>query len=221
MKALLKIIQSNPFFRSLNASEQEEFSRLARVCEVQQGEYLCHNGDNWPYLFLIARGQIDGLKESAGGRSLLVKTFQANDIFWGLAFFDQQLLMPVALFVRQRCHIYMWHRETCLPFILQHGELSWELSRLMVRRMLRASDMVEELAFQSVTGRVARLLLEQFPADQQSVERHLTLDEMAARIGTTREMVCRILYRFAAEGAIQINRTEFMFTNRQLLEDHI
>jgi CRP-like cAMP-binding protein len=90
----------------------------------------------------------------------------------------------------------------------------------MVERMLQASAIVDELAFQPVIGRVARLLLENFPSDQDSAPRHLTLDEMAARVGTTREMVCRILYRFAERGAIQINRTEFIFTDRSLLEEH-
>ena len=221
MDTTLKLMQLNSVFHSLSAAEREEFAHLARLREIHKGEYLCHNGDSWPYLFLIAHGQIEAIKESAEGRSLLVATFQANEIFWGLAFFDEELLMPVTLVARKSSRIYLWHRESCLPFFLQHGVLSWELSRLMVRRMLRASDMVEELAFQSVTGRLARLLLEQYPADQQAVERYLTLDEMAARIGTTREMVCRILYRFAAQGAIQINRTVFVFKDRQLLEEHI
>jgi CRP-like cAMP-binding protein len=90
----------------------------------------------------------------------------------------------------------------------------------MVQRMQRASAIVEELAFQPVTGRVARLLLENFPSSQGAAPRHLTLDEMAAHVGTTREMVCRILYRFAEQGAIQINRTEFIFTDRSILEKH-
>lgn len=221
MTTILKLMYSNPVFNSMPESDLDEFARLARAREVQKGEYLCHHGDTWPYLFLIGTGQIEAIKESAEGRSLLVATFHSNEIFWGLAFFDQALLMPVTLLARKPSRIYLWHRETCLTFLLQHGPLSWELSRLMVQRMLRASDMVEELAFQSVTGRLARLLLEQYPADQQAVERYLTLDEMAARIGTTREMVCRILYRFAAQGAIQINRTVFVFKDRQLLEEHI
>jgi CRP-like cAMP-binding protein len=89
-----------------------------------------------------------------------------------------------------------------------------------VKRMLRASDIVEELAFQPVTGRLARLLLDHFGgAIEDYVSRDITLEEMAARIGTTREMVCRQLYRFVDEGAIQISRTELMITDRDLLEE--
>ena len=45
----------------------------------------------------------------------------------------------------------------------------------------------------------------------------MTLDEMAAHIGSTREMVCRILQRFANQGLIEITRTEFSFTDREQL----
>lgn len=42
----------------------------------------------------------------------------------------------------------------------------------------------------------------------------MTLDEMAAQIGTTREMVCRMLYRFSNNEMIQVTRTEFVLTDR-------
>jgi len=84
---------------------------------------------------------------------------------------------------------------------------------------MRASRILEDLAFQPVAGRLAYLLLEQFddqPGD--TMTRDLTLDDMAARIGSTREMVCRHLYNFADKGAILINRTEFQITDQGLLK---
>jgi len=50
------------------------------------------------------------------------------------------------------------------------------------------------------------------------IERSLTLDDMAARIGSTREMVCRLLYKFSDEGLIRITRTEFTITDPENLE---
>jgi CRP/FNR family transcriptional regulator len=86
----------------------------------------------------------------------------------------------------------------------------------MIQRMQRASAIVEELAFLPVSGRLARLLLEHFDiAGEPVLERSLTLDEMASRVGTTREMVCRALYRFADRDLIHVTRTEFVLTNRE------
>jgi CRP/FNR family transcriptional regulator len=195
-----------------------EFAQLAVARKYQKGEYLCMHGDLWPYLFIIAHGTIDAQKESIEGRSLLIATFGEGEVFWGPTFFEEQAAMPVTLVSRTASRAYLWRRLESQPFFVQHGALSWEIARLMAQRMLHASEIVEGLAFQPVAQRLARLLLEQFPADKAASERHLTLDEMAARIGTTREMVCRILYRFASQGAIQINRTEFVFKDRQLLE---
>ena len=76
--------------------------------------------------------------------------------------------------------------------------------------MVRASEIVEELVFRPLSGRLANLLLEKFEgAVDQVVQRDLTLDDMAARIGSTREMVCKILYQFSDKGIIDIHRTEF------------
>jgi hypothetical protein len=85
--------------------------------------------------------------------------------------------------------------------------------------MQMASDVVEELAFQPVVNRLAGLLLEIFAdAEGEFVSRELTLDDMAAHIGTTREMVCRHLYRFAEHGAIEISRTELKINDREMLQ---
>jgi hypothetical protein len=41
---------------------------------------------------------------------------------------------------------------------------------------------------------------------------------MAARVGSTREMVCRALYSFSDKNLIEVTRTEFVLTDREGLE---
>ncbi len=216
---LSDLLKKSPVFSGLDAAGLDWLAGVAILKRYQPGEFLAYVGDCWPYLFLVAEGSLKAVKDSSEGRSLVVTELGAGEIFWGLAFFQDGLPNPVSLQVSRPAVIYLWQRDTILPFLLENGHLTWELSRLMVSRMLYASEVIEGLAFQPVAGRLARLLLEQYPADQISGERHLTLDEMAARVGTTREMVCRILYKFAEQGAIQINRTEFIFKDRGLLEE--
>ena len=104
----------------------------------------------------------------------------------------------------------MWSADQLIPIFKCEGSASWELSRLMIFKMMRASEILEEMTFQPVAGRLAKLLIETVQNQQNKpVTRSLTLDEMAARIGSTREMVCRFLHRFADDGIIDITRTEF------------
>lgn len=214
------LFKQNPVFGCLQERERSKLLEQAMIRQYQKGQYLAHSGDAWPFLFFLAQGAVSAVKESIEGRSLIATSFKPGEVFWGVSFFDPELPMPVALRVDRLSSVYLWSREQFLPVLLENGQVSWELSRLMIRRMLRASEIVEELAFQPVAGRLARLLIE-YPGqmDTGPTARSLTLDDMAARIGSTREQVCRFLQRFADEELIKITRTEFEITDRQRLMD--
>ncbi|MES0359594.1 MAG: Crp/Fnr family transcriptional regulator [Anaerolineales bacterium] len=183
-------------------------------------EIIVYQEDVWPYLFFVDQGKIHATKESLEGRAFIATTLIPGDIFWGLAFFIDEAPMPVMLQANSDAVIYRWSRDYLVPMIKANGVMSWNLCQIMIKRMQLASDIVEDLAFQPIMGRLAGLLIDlSGDADGEFIARELTLEEMAARIGTTREMVCRHLYRFAEKGAIQINRTELKIVDRELLQN--
>jgi len=106
-----------------------------------------------------------------------------------------------------------------VPLIEGNGIFSWELCKLVVSRIQYVSEVLETMTFQPIAVRLARLLMGISESGRQrSITRNLTLDDMAARIGSTREMVCRLLYKFSDEGLIRITRTEFTITDAENLE---
>lgn len=216
-----QLLAENPVFANLDENEREQLAQQAIRKRYHKGELIAPHGDRWPYLFVMATGAVHASKESSEGRSLIVLTLGPGEIFWGMAFFQENAMMPVLLQAQAPCELYLRSREQLLPWLWENGRVSWELSRLMVQRMLRTSQIVKELAFQPIRGRLARLLLERYGgAVHDFVARDLTLDEIAAHVGTKREMVCRLLYEFAEEGAIEISRTEFMITDWGKLKGH-
>jgi CRP-like cAMP-binding protein len=215
MDQLIELLRSHPVFSSMDGTIRSMLARLATRRELKKGERLVMQGDVWPYLFLVAEGELDAIKVSGEGRNLLVTTFGGGELFWGLAFFQDGAALLATLEAHVPSIVYLWPRQSIEPVFIEHGRMSWELCRLMIQRMQRASAIVDELAFQPVSGRLARLLLDDFASSgQAAMDRHLTLDEMAARIGTTREMVCRALYRFADKKLIDVTRTEFTLTDK-------
>lgn len=214
-----KQLPENPLFSAMDPSEVQQMLDLGITRDYPKGQWVSHYASSWPHLFLVEEGQITALKESPGGRSLVVMVIEEGEFFWGVGFFKEGIGMPVALIADQESRLRLWTQDRLLPFLLENGKFTWALTQLMVERMLVASQILEELAFQPVAGRLAHLLLEQFE-DQtgDTLTRDMTLDDMAARIGSTREMVCRHLYQFADRGAIQINRTEFKVTDQDMLQ---
>jgi CRP/FNR family transcriptional regulator len=209
----------NSIFTDLAPREIRSLEESAEGCQYSAGEWIVHHGDIWPYFFIVADGHVTALKESFEGRSLILTTFHAGEVFWGLAFFIPEAPMPASLQAAENTKLLRWPRETLLPFFMGNGQLSWKLSCLMIQRVQLASEIVEKLAFHPVAGRLAHLLVELSPEEKGPIARDLTLDEMAARVGTTREVVCRFLHRFASDGLIDITRTEFTVNDRSRLEE--
>lgn len=212
-------VMDNHVFSNLNDKELEKIAASAVKRRVKKGEYLVMQGDFWPYLFIIEQGAVVAEKDSFDGRTFVAATFKPGEVFWGLGFFLEDAAMPASLRVFEDSVIYQWAKDDLLPLISNNGLFSWEMCKLVVSRIQYVSEVLETMTFQPIAVRLARLLMGiSEPDKQKSIERSLTLDDMAARIGSTREMVCRLLYKFSDEGLIRITRTEFTITDPENLE---
>jgi CRP/FNR family transcriptional regulator, cyclic AMP receptor protein len=216
MDTFLNMLAKIPVFAALSTENRDKLAGQAISRRYPKGTAVVRAGDVWPYLFVVYEGALNAVKESSEGRSLIAVTLKPGELFFGLAFFHDQVPSPFTLESYTDSWLYLWPKDVVVPLLKSNGPAAWELSRLVITRMLKAGEIVEGLAFQPVAGRLAYLLLEHFgghPSDRMA--RSLTLDEMAARIGTTREMVCRALYKFSDENLIEVNRTEFALINRE------
>ena len=211
-----KLLEQTVPFAELDDEKIEKIAALAHQRRYEEGEFVVLNGEPWPFLALVEEGSFRALKESAEGRTLVVLTIGPADVFWGLTFFDEHSIMPVSLECAKSGALITWSRDDLRPFLITNGSLLWSLCGLLTQRMEQASNIVESLAFQPVARRIANLLLKRYGnTGKDPVARDLTLDTMAAYVGTTREMVCRILYRFSDENLIHITRTEFSITDQE------
>lgn len=203
-------ITENPVFSRLSKETIDHLIRISVKKDMPKGTYLVNQGDLWPYLFLVTRGQIVAEKDSVDGRTFIATTFKPGEIFWGITFFIENAPMPASLKMLEDSSIHLWSKRDLKPVIEASGVFSWEINKMVVSRIQFASELLESMTFHPIAVRLARLLVGIADGEEKaSIERNLTLDEMAARIGSTREMVCRLLYKFSDEGLIKITRTEF------------
>ena len=213
-----KLISHHSVFSSLDKATLQKINDLAVARKLGKGEFLVHQGEIWPFLFLVKQGAIAAEKDSEDGRTLVAATIGKGELFWGLAFFLGDASMPAAFRVIENAEVLLWSRNDLLSILQQNGSFAWELGKLAVQRMLLASEVLESMTFHPIAVRLARLLVGISKDEVQNpIERSMTLDEMAARIGSTREMVCRLLYRFSDEGLIKITRTEFTVVDTENL----
>jgi CRP/FNR family transcriptional regulator len=100
-----------------------------------------------------------------------------------------------------------------------HAALAWALIESIARRARHLVAMVEDLSLRSVKSRLARLLLAEADraASATALDRSqmVTQAEMAARLGTVREMIGRALRELADDGLIEFDRHRIMILDRE------
>jgi len=92
----------------------------------------------------------------------------------------------------------------------------------LAERMRHLVQMVSEMAFYQVTNRLARLIAE-IPAEELSGEGSMrwTQDQLAARLGTVREVVARSLRELERSGAIDAENRKIIVKDREVLQQWV
>jgi len=205
-------------FDKLPGSVCEALMKQARRVHLRRGEYLFHQGDVWPNVVFLAAGELRWTILSIGSREQVLFTVRPDDVFWGHSFFDDEP-MPAYLAATKKSTVYLWPREVVLPLLMRHPEAMWEITKMHTETMRRAREIIYGLAFQPVATRLANLLLESFNEQgATSVERDLTLNDIAAVVASSPEVVCRLLHQFQADGILEVTRAHITLHNLQALE---
>ena len=218
MQKVLDCLSQAPVFSKLTERDRVGLVASAQEKKYRKDEFVCWQGEAWPFVAYIASGRLEWAMLSPEGRRQVVFALHPCEVVWGHSVVDG-LAMPASLEVREDAVLYLWEREIILPVIQQNAQAAWDVSHILMNYMRHVREVVYGFAFHPVAGRLARLLLTHYePTDGKPTPRNLTLDQMADTVGTTRELVSRTLHRFADEGLIRVNRVEFAFLDREKLE---
>ena len=101
--------------------------------------------------------------------------------------------------------------------LANYPDFSRMLLHTFARRMANITDLAAGLSLYSVRARLAQFLID-LAADDHS-QAGWTQDEIAAQIGTVRDVVGRLLRDFEASGLIQRERQNIILLDRQRLYD--
>ena len=193
-------------FNKLPNPDLVRLSKLAIPRRRRSGEFLCHQGNVWPNVVFVDSGKFRWAMLSAGGNEHVLFTLKPGDTFWAHSIFDDNP-MPASLKATEDSNIYLWHRNVILPILYRNPETMWEITGVLTKTMRKAREIIYGLAFQPVAGRLATLLIHRFEdKDDHSIERDLTLSEIATRVATSPEVVCRLLQQFQSDGLLEITR---------------
>ncbi len=218
----MEILKNTPYFSGLTESELD-FVR-ARVVEkrVKRGELLFLEGEPCAGLHLIVSGRVRIFKTSAEGKEQVLALVQVGQSFNEVPLLDGGL-NPASAEALEDTHVYTLSKEAMDQIIDAHPSVARAMLGIFAARLRQLTLLVEELSFKHVTSRLARILLEQA---LQAADGHdgahgphrITQQELAAMVGTAREVVARALKNLEKQGAIKVARQRIVIVNRRELE---
>lgn len=219
MKTINKMLKENNILSKLEAKDLSELIEKAQKRRYLKGDFICYQDEIWEYVAFVSTGEIKWTLNSPNGKRQIVFGLEEGNIILGHSLFDGKG-MPASLEVINDCEVYLWKKEIVIPILSRNPPALWEVMKTLVTNMRMVRDVVYGFSFHPASKRLAKLILNHYNLDNGEVApRDLTLDELAAEVGTTRELISKILNDFAREGIINITRGYIVFKDKDRLEE--
>ena len=147
----------------------------------------------------------------------MIRVMDEGATFNEVPVFDHQP-NPVNVSTVENSEIWVIESDLLRRCIVEYPELAQSVIHNLCVNLRMLLGTVEELSFYQVTNRLARLI-NKLPAEQLqgSKDGRLTQDDLAARLGTVREVVARSLKELERSGAIDVNRGQIKIVNDERL----
>ncbi len=210
-----RVMQCLPLLQGASPGFQAEFFQAASLAHVDRGGVIAMEGDACARLALLVGGRVRVYKTAATGREITLYHIGAGDScvltascimshspFPAIA--EAQTEVDAVLIPAAKVHAWM-------------TEPVWSgfIFGLVSKRLADVISVLEDVAFQRMDARIAAYVVR---LANEAPVLTITHHEIAAELGTSREVVSRILKDFENRGLVKVGRGELIITDRERLK---
>ncbi len=220
MSSPVDFLKSLSYFDALSTEEIERIGKEVLELSFAKGEILFLEGEPCRGLYVVKSGQIRIFKSSVEGREQVLLIAGAGDSFNDVPVFDGGP-NPASASALDPAAVYLIPKETLLSLVAG-CPAALAIIRVFAARLRHLTMVVEDLSFRGVVSRLAKMLLDLAVVEGGSSPiRRLTQDEMAAMVGSVRDVVGRALRDLEKAGAIKIVGQRILVMDSQKLKEMI
>ena len=203
------VLRQAPLFSSLDDDAAASLRSSMSETRIGRGDVLFHEGDSGDRLYVVTDGKIKLGRTSADGRENLLAILGPGQMFGELSLFDPGPRSATATAVTP-CTLMSLGHDELLRWLEDQPSVARALLHQLAARLRKTSDVVADLVFSDVPGRVAKALLDlsrrfgRTADDGIHVHHDLTQEELAQLVGASRETVNKALADFAMRGWLRL-----------------
>jgi CRP-like cAMP-binding protein len=218
-----QVLSKVPIFSELTPAQLSFLVQRAVPHRHAPGELIFSEGDPCAGLYVVESGHIRIFKSSSAGREQVLSIDGPGSSVAELPVFDGGPYPASALAIDDAT-LLLVRKQDFHALCLAHPEVALKVLRVVGARLRRLVGIIEELSFTTVRRRLAAFLfrLAQREGKPTAEGIELTLpagnQEVAAQIGTVRELVSRNLSRLQQEGILKVDGRSVVVRDLAALE---
>jgi CRP/FNR family cyclic AMP-dependent transcriptional regulator len=165
---------------------------------------LIHEGDVGDALYIILSGRVKVYASNQEGKEVVIDFHGPGEYVGEMSLDGAPRSASVMTVEPTSCAIV--NRAQFREFMRAHPDFAWHLIEKLIHRVRVATENVKSLALSDVYGRLVRLLntLAQPVDDHRVVPEKLTQQEIAARVGASRDMIGKLMKDLTAGGYLAV-----------------
>lgn len=196
---------STPFSPDLDENELRALAAQGIIKSFPRNAVIVSEGDETDSFFIVVSGRVKVYVSDEDGREVVLRTHGPGEYFGEMVLDGQP--RSASVMTIEPARMVVIPKARFRDFVRTHPDFTVHLIEKLIGRVRALTENVKSLALMDVYGRVARLMLDL--ASQENgklvIQEKLTQQDIASRVGASREMISKIFKDLAAGGYISID----------------
>lgn len=197
----------------------QQLGAAATPARLPRGQSICREGDSCRQLALLTSGSARVFKLAESGREITLYRVEPGEccILTASCMLSQQAF-PANAVVESDLEAVLVTAPQLLDWMTSSRSWRHFLWSLLAERLGAVIGLVEEVAFRRMDGRLAEYLARH--AEEKGPLLQATHNQIAADLGTSREVISRMLKDLELRGLLRLSRGRIELGDPQALRDH-
>jgi CRP/FNR family cyclic AMP-dependent transcriptional regulator len=207
-----------PSFLGMQDEELHSLSAHAKLQSFPRNKIIINEGDRTDSVYVIHSGRVKVFLYGRNGKEIDLNILGPGEYFGEMVLDSGP--RSASVMTLEPAQFFIIPQSVFRDFVIKHPEFAMRLIKTLIFRARGLLNNVRSLASLDVYGRVARLLLELAGEEDGKlvINGKLTKQEIANRVGASREMISRVFKDLTQGGYIEVEKARI--TIAKVLPDH-
>lgn len=211
----MSVLEHVEIFSGLSNESLDALQEVSVSRAYPKNTVIINEDDYADSLYIIESGKVKVYCSEKNGKEFIINTMSTGEYFGELALLDDDK-RSASVRTMEKSSFRIIYKEDFNKLLESHPNIAETLIRNLTKRVRSLTEKVKSLALQDVYGRVANVLTSlAVPQDDRLViEDKLTQQDIADRVGASREMVARILKDLSIGNYITFENRRIIINNK-------